>query len=80
MNITLFVTNRCAACDRVRRAVENMLNKRDGIKLHIEDIRKERSKGIIIVPALFIEDELYAYGDIDEGKFMERVETLSLIN
>lgn len=80
MNITLFVTNRCAACDRVRAAVENMLNKRDGIKLHIEDIRKARTKGIIIAPALFIEDELYAYGDIDERKFLDRLHTLSLSN
>jgi glutaredoxin len=80
MNITLFVTKRCGACDRVRITVENILRKRDGIKLHIEDIRKSRPKGIVIVPALFIEDELYAYGDIDEWKFMERVETLSLGN
>ena len=80
MNITLFVTKRCAACDRVRTAVENMLNKREGIKLHIEDIRKTQSRGIVIVPALFIEDELYAYGDIDEGKFLERLQTLSLSN
>jgi predicted thioredoxin/glutaredoxin len=80
MNITLFVTNRCASCDRVRSIVEKMLNKRDNIKLHIEDIRKARSKGIVIVPALFIEDELYAYGDIDEGKFLERLHTLSLSN
>jgi predicted thioredoxin/glutaredoxin len=80
MNITLFVTNRCAACDRVRTAVENMLNKKDGIKLHVEDIRKARSKGIVIVPALFIEDELYAYGDIDEEKLLNRLHTLSLSN
>jgi len=80
MNITLFVTKRCAACDRVRTAVENMLNKKDGIKLHVEDIRKAHSKGIVIVPALFIEDELYAYGDIDEGKFLERLHTLSISN
>ena len=80
MNITLFVTNRCSSCDRVRTAVEKMLIKREDIKLHIEDIRKARSKGIIIVPALFIEDELYAYGDIDEEKFLDRLHTLSLSN
>ena len=80
MNITLFVTNRCASCDRVREVVEKMLIKRDDIKLHIEDIRKARSKGIVIVPALFIEDELFAYGDIDEGRFLDRLRTISLSN
>ena len=80
MNITLFITNRCTSCDRVREVVEQILIKRDDIKLHIEDIRKARSKGIVIVPALFIEDELFAYGDIDEGKFVERLKTVSLEN
>jgi predicted thioredoxin/glutaredoxin len=80
MNITLFITKRCAACERVTKALESILNNKDGIELHVEDIRKVRSKGIIIVPAIFIEDELYAYGDIDEGKFLDRLHTLSLSN
>ena len=80
MNITLFVTKRCASCDRVRTAVEKMLIKRENIKLHIEDIRKVRSKGIVIVPALFIEDELYAYGDIDEDRFLDKLQTMLLSN
>ena len=73
MNITLFITNRCASCDRVRAAVEKILSERREIKLHIEDIKKGRPNGIIIVPALFIEDELYAYGDLDEEKFLKRI-------
>ena len=80
MNITLFVTKRCAACDRVKAVLEKLTTEREDIMLYIEDIRKIRSKGIVIVPALFIEDELYAYGDIDEGKFLERLHTLSLSN
>jgi len=80
MNITLFVTKRCAACDRVKAVLGKLTTEREDIMLYIEDIRKIRSKGIVIVPALFIEDELYAYGDIDEGKFLERLHTLSLSN
>jgi predicted thioredoxin/glutaredoxin len=74
MNITLFVTKRCDSCDRVRAILEKVITKGNGLKLCIEDIKTAGSKGIVIVPALFIEDELYAYGDIDEEKLLERLQ------
>jgi len=80
MNITLFVTKKCSACDRVRALLEKITTELEDIKLYIEDIRTVRSKGIVIVPALFIGDELYAYGDIDEGKLLERIHTQALSN
>ena len=73
MNITLFVTKKCNSCDRVRALLEKISTERKSIRLYIEDIKTASSKGIVIVPALFIEDELYAYGDIDEEKFLERL-------
>ena len=80
MNITLFVTNRCSACDRVRAALEKIITERKDVKLYVEDIRNIRSKGIVIVPALFIGDELYAYGDIDEEKLLNRLQVVSSSN
>jgi glutaredoxin len=74
MNITLFVTKRCTACDRVRTTVERISGERKDVELHVEDIKEARPQGIVIVPALFIEDELYSYGDIDENKFLESIE------
>ncbi|MCK4889650.1 MAG: hypothetical protein KAS97_06925, partial [Candidatus Aminicenantes bacterium] len=41
--------------------------------LLIEDIKKVNSNGIIIAPALFVDDELYSYGDFDEEKFIEMI-------
>jgi glutaredoxin len=73
MNITLFVTKNCPACKRVRSQVELLLGNRKDINITIEDLHKIRPEGIVIVPALFIDDELYSYGEIDEEKFMERV-------
>ena len=73
MNITLFVTKNCPACKRVRSQVELLLGNRKDINITIEDLRQTRPEGIVIVPALFINDELYSYGEIDEVKFMERV-------
>ena len=73
MNITLFVTKNCPACKRVRSQVELLLGNRKDINITIEDLQETRLEGIVIAPALFINDELYSYGEIDEVKFMERV-------
>ncbi len=78
MNITLFVTKNCPACKRVKSQVELLLGNRKDINITIEDLQQTRPEGIVIVPALFINDELYSYGEIDEAKFMERVEIAKL--
>ena len=73
MNITLFVTKNCPACKRVKDQVEWLLRNRNDINLTVEDLKVSRPEGIIIVPALFIEDELYSYGEIDEEKLLEHL-------
>jgi len=73
MNITLFVTKNCPACKRVRSQVELLLGNRKDINITIEDLQETRPEGIVIAPALFINDELYSYGEIDEVKFLERI-------
>ena len=78
MNITLFVTKNCPACKRVKSKVERLLLNRKDISLTIEDLQETHPEGIVIVPALFIEDELYSYGEIDELKFIERVEAVPM--
>ena len=73
MNITLFVTKNCPACKRAKSQVELLLGNRKDINISVEDLHETRPEGIVIVPALFIDDELYSYGEIDEEKFLERV-------
>jgi glutaredoxin len=73
MNITLFVAKNCPACKRVKSQVKRLLGNRKDINITIEDLQETRPEGIVIVPALFIDDELYSYGEIDAVKFMERV-------
>ena len=80
MNITLFVTKKCNSCDRTRSVLEKIATDRKNIMLYVEDIKEAQSKGIVIAPALFIEDELYAYGEIDEEKFLERLHIHSSSN
>lgn len=78
MDITLFVTKNCTTCQRVISKVERLLLNRKDISLTIEDLQETRPEGIVIVPALFIEHELYSYGEIDELKFIERIEAVPM--
>jgi hypothetical protein len=57
-----------------------LLRNRKEINLLIEDIKKVNSNGIIIAPALFVDDELYSYGDLDEEKFIERLKLARAAN
>ena len=74
MNITLFITDNCLSCQRVENQIKELLRNRKEINLLIEDIKKVNSNGIIIAPAVFVDDKLYSYGDLDEDKFLERLE------
>jgi glutaredoxin len=77
MNITLFVTENCATCRRVENQLYNLLKNHENILLIIEDIRITRSSGIAIVPALFIGEELYSYGDLNEERFLDTLKLIS---
>jgi len=80
MDITLFITGNCLSCQRVENQLKELLNNRKEINLLVENIKKVNSNGIIIAPALFIDDELYSYGDLDEDKFIERLELARIAN
>lgn len=80
MNITLFITDNCLSCQRVENQLKKLLENRNHITFLIEDIKKVNSNGIIIAPALFIDDELYSYGDLDEEKFAERLKLTRAAN
>jgi predicted thioredoxin/glutaredoxin len=80
MNITLFITDNCLSCQRVEDQIKKLLRDRKEINLLIEDIKKVNSNGIIIAPAVFVDDKLYSYGDLDEEKFLERLELTRAAN
>jgi len=80
MNITLFITDQCLSCQRVKNQLKELLRNRKEINFLVEDIKQVNSNGVIIVPALFIDDELYSYGDLEEDKFIERLELARTAN
>lgn len=73
MTLTLFVTDNCKACERVKNQLYKLLAERKDIPLLIENINLKKSKNIVIVPALYVDEELYSLGDINEEKFLKRL-------
>ena len=73
MILTLFIADECQACARVQKQVTDITKKSNNLNLQIENIKDCPNNNILIVPALYIEDELYAYGDINEKRFLKRI-------
>ncbi|PIW70303.1 MAG: hypothetical protein COW08_02575 [Ignavibacteriales bacterium CG12_big_fil_rev_8_21_14_0_65_30_8] len=76
MILTLYVTDNCKACERVKNQLKSLLQDRKDVTLFIENIIKKNIKNILIVPALYIDEELYVLGDINEEKFLNRLKNI----
>ncbi len=66
MKLSLIITQNCTACTRVESTLNNLVHKYPDLSLRIINANDYSGKGISIVPALLIEDELFSYGDVDE--------------
>ena len=79
MNLTLVTTNNCNTCKRVETQMQQFIHNHKDLILDVVNINDYKRKGIVIVPALLVVDELFAYGDIDEEKLLARLERLPTV-
>ena len=70
MDLTLIVKNNCDACTRVERVIKNLVKRKKEILLSVINIKDVEKPITPIVPALFVNQELYSYGDINEEKLL----------
>lgn len=73
MDLTLVITNNCETCKRAVNQLKQITEKKKDINFVIVNINDFKRKGIVIVPALLINDELFSYGDIDEAKLFAKL-------
>lgn len=73
MKLTLYVADNCKACVRVKKHLSRLLHNRKDVDVFIENIVQNKSKNILIVPALYIDEELYSLGDINEEKLLKKL-------
>ncbi len=72
MKLSLIITQNCAACNRAESALRNLSIRYPEISLDIIDANDYDGQSINIIPALFINDELFSYGDLDESELLVR--------
>lgn len=73
MHLTLVITSGCETCKRVEEQLKKLAVQNKNIILSVVNRNDYRRRGIVIVPALLINDELYSYGDLDEEKLLARL-------
>ena len=75
MNLTLFIVDNCAVCTRVKRSLEKYSSGNCEIDLVVKDI-KQSPYYLAIVPALYVDETLYSYGDVDITKLNNFIESI----
>ncbi len=75
MNLTLFISDNCATCTRVKRSLEKYSSSNCEIDLVVKDIRQSPYY-LAIVPALYVDNTLYSYGDVDLTKLKSFIESI----
>lgn len=70
MDLTLIVKNNCNACNRVETILRKLAKGKNEIIFSVINIKDIEKPITPIVPALFVSQELYSYGDVNEEKLL----------
>ena len=71
MKLKLVISDECQSCSRTKTVISDFVKRNPRIDFQIEDLKESNEKGLFIVPALFVNGELFTYGDIDEKQLAE---------
>ena len=80
MKITLYVRSGCDVCETTLNQLGHILQDEDKINFNIINLSLHDSSKVHIVPALFVEDELYSYGELNEKNFKKILNSYPLEN
>ena len=72
IKLHVYVNDNCKVCKRVIKILKEFSNSEPNIQLKIINI-KDTDKRVSIVPALFFNDKLYSYGDINMNNLKNKV-------
>ena len=71
MKLKLVISDDCHSCSRTRIVLSHFVKQNPEIDFKIEDLKESNEKNLFIVPALFVNGELFTYGDISEKQLAE---------
>lgn len=73
MKITLLISENCPACERALSALSNLRLNGRKLSFGITNIADSTVNVVPIIPALFVNDKLFSYGDVDTEKLTEYI-------
>lgn len=73
MYLRLIVSDNCNACEKAKEQLQKITIANPKISLDVIHINVLKDRRIFITPALLVDDELFSYGDIDEGKLLSKL-------
>jgi hypothetical protein len=68
--LVIYIVDNCETCNRVVDSAKSLSNNYPNVQLKIRNIKESKSK-LSIVPAVFINNNLFCYGDFDKNKLIE---------
>ncbi len=77
MEITLYISSQCPVCKRVRDKLENLAEEESDLFLIVKNIDDIKEIKALIVPALFLNNKLYSYGDVNIEKLKVVIREIS---
>ena len=70
--LVIYTAENCPTCQRVVESAKELANGVPNVELTIKNI-KDCDRKITIVPAVFINQNLFCYGDFDKQKLSELI-------
>jgi len=71
--LIVYIVNDCETCNRVVSSAKKVTASLPNVELQIKNI-SELNKSLAIVPAVFINNNLFCYGDFDNKKLIETLD------
>jgi alkyl hydroperoxide reductase subunit AhpF len=74
VNLTLIISDNCEACERAIKSINKIKLNNPNITANVVERSSYDNLKIQIIPALFINEELFSYGDVDEEKLLKKID------
>ena len=71
--LVIYTADNCPSCIRVISSVKKITKNFPNVDLKIKNIR-EADRKITIVPAVYVNQDLFCYGDIDNEKLISLIQ------
>lgn len=68
----IYVSDNCSTCTRVVSLAKKIANEHNNVNVQVKNITDLNGK-ITISPAIFVNNELFCYGDFDLQKLKDKI-------